>query len=544
MKKIVSLLLVLAMVMAVLPMALADAPTKLTWFVDIPSFSFNSEGWGLDRMTAELTEKFGIEVEFVTAADDSGSQLAALISADSLPDLITLGGLWDSADTNLIRQMAEAEMLLSYNDLIDTYLPEEEKAGFRSDVVAWYALADGKTYAYPNYAYSMDDLPEGLGLVANRSIIVRHDLLEKLGNPDMSTPAAFLDVCERAVKEIGTYDGLDIIGLQLYEGGSEAVSIVSQYFAVPWETEDGHAYNAFVAGTNKETYAFLNEAYRRGLILDANYSDTRDNVREKFAAGRVFAAIVAPQDFASQFVTLYEASEGEAYYECVDLHNAAGDPQTLTDISGWGYLQTVITAANKNPEGTIKMISFLVNDEGAIQMNKGWEGEHWAFQADGSIASTEEYKEASKADPTLRKRLGIGAFDLFANYAFLMQYNRVLDLEDPDDLKSYHTSDTYIKIPTQTYSYRPAQYKYDPQDERAMPVAEEKTKSNSYMTIAEAQLLTAKTPEEFEAKYAEIQKTLPTIYDMELCLAYEDDALQAGKAALSVDFFFPLYANK
>ena len=544
MKKFLSLVLAAMLVLSLMPaMSFADeAPTKITWFVNVPSFVFNSEGWGVDRMTRELQDRFGIEIEFVTAADDSGSQLATLITSDSVPDIITLPGLWSSTDTNLIRQMAEAEMLLSYNDLIDQYVPEEEKAGFRSDILAWNALADGKTYAYPNYGYSTEDLPEGKGLVPNRCIVVRADMLEKLGNPSMESPADFLNVCERAMTELGTYDGLPIIGMQLYEGGNEAVDIVSQYFAVPWESEDGQAYDQWATGANKEVYAFLNEAYRRGLVLEANYSDTRDQVREKIASGRVFALIAAPQDFATEFTTLYE-NDSNAYYVPVTLRNAAGDDPVLSDISGWGYLQTVVSSSCKDPEKVIRLISYLVNDEGAIHMNKGWEGEHWNYNEDGTISRTQEYIDAANADPTYNKKQGINSFDLFANWAFLMQFEPRLDLENPDDLKTYRTNDNYIKEPMAIYSHRPAQYKYDPNDERAMAVNEEQVKLKSYMTIAEAELLTASTAEAFEAKYAEIQQVRPTMYDQELVLAYTNDALQAGKAQLGVKFFWPPYAE-
>lgn len=542
MKKLVSMVLSLVLILTAFPFAMAESdPVKLTWFVDVPSFSFNSEGWGIDRMTAELTEKFGVEIEFITAADDSGSQLATLISADSVPDIITVEGLWDATSTNLLKQMAEAGMLLSYNDLIDQYVAAEEKKGFRSDVMAWYALADGKTYAYPNYAYSTDDLPEGTGLVPNRCIVVRADMLEQLGNPSMESPEDFLNVCERAVKEIGTYNGQNVIGMQLYEGGEEADDIINGYFAVPWETEEGQDYNQYVTGANKETYAFLNEAYRRGLILEANYSDTRDQVREKIASGRVFALIAAPQDFVPEFQSLYKEN-ADAYYVPVTLHNAKGEDPVLSDISGWGYLQTAISANCKAPDKLIQLISYLVNDEGAIHLNRGWENEQWKWNEDGTISSLDSWIEAVNADPTLTKKMGIGCFDLFSNWAFLMQFEPALDLENPDDLRTYRTGDIYVKAPMAIYSYRPAQRKYDPNDERALTVNEEKLKEKSYRTIAEAELLTAPTAEAFEAKYAEIQQTLPTIYDMELVLAYDNDALQAGKAQLGVDFFWPPYA--
>ena len=75
-------------------------------------------------------------------------------------------------------------------------------------------------------------------------------------------------------------------------------------------------------------------------------------------------------------------------------------------------------------------------------------------------------------------------------------------------------------------------------------MSEEQNKLKSYMTIAEAQLLTAATAEEFEAKYAEIQATRPAMADLELINAYQNDCLQAGKAQLGVKFFFPPYAEK
>lgn len=542
MKKLVSLLLALMLLASMTPAMAGEAPVKLTWFVDVPSFVFNSEGWGMDRMTAEFTEKFGIEIEFITAADNSGSQLATLISSDNLPDLITVEGLWNTSTTELLRQLAEAEMLVSYNELADKHLSSEEAAYFRPDVLAWYALADGKTYAYPNYAYSTADLKEGEGLAPNRAIVVRSDMWEQLGRPDMSTPAAFLDACERAAKEL-TYNELPVIGMQLFEQGNEAYDIIRQYFAVPYETEDGRLLDEWETEAGKESYAFLNEAYRRGIILESNYSDTRDQVREKIANGRVFALVAAPQDFAPQFATLYDA-DPNAFYIPMELRNTAGDEPVLGDISGWGYLQTAISANVKAPEKLIKFLSYLVSDEGAIRLNKGWEGEHWKKNEDGTISRTEEYIEALKEDVNLNKKLGIGCFDLFANWAFLMQFEPKLDLNVANDLKIYRTNDIQIKQPLSKYAHRPPQYKYDPTDERALVVNEEEVKARSYTTIALAELLTAPTAEAFEAKYQEIKQVLPTVYNRELVMQYRNDALQAGKAQLGVDFFWPPYAAK
>ncbi len=521
----------------------AQTVDKITWYLSEPSFTVNVEKWGKDRMTAEIQEKFGIEIEFVTAADDSGTQLSAYISADDIPDVITTNGIWDSSYTNLIRQMAEADMLYSYNELLETYLTEEEQANFRKDIVNWYALNDGKTYGYPSCAYSSEDVEEGQGYLPNRCIVVRADMLEQLGNPSMESPKDFLDACERAVNEIGTYEGMDIIGIQLNENGNEAYGIVSGYFAVPWETEDGQVYNTWLAGTNKETYEFLNEAYRRGLILDANYTDTRDGVKEKVAAGRVFALIAAPQDYAESMRTLLDTDEN-AYYVPVVLRNSNGDDPTLSDLSGWGYQQTIISKDCNAVDKVIKFISWLCSDEGAIQMKMGWEGETFEYQEDGLMAWTDAFKEEMESNPNAQKELGINSIPLFVNPAAHDKLVAAEDLSTWEGRRSYLTSDKALKEGMEKYSYQPMQSIADPNDPNLTKVREENTKLNSYMTIAEAELLTAKTPEAFEEKYAEIQQTLPTVCDLDLITSYSNDNLQRAKKQLGVDFFFPPYKNK
>ena len=309
-------------------------------------------------------------------------------------------------------------------------------------MIAWYALSDGKTYAYPNYGYSTDDLPEGKGLVPNRCIVVRADMLEKLGY-DATTLVdvkadEFLNMCERAVKEIGTYNDLSVIGMQLYEGGSEAADIMGQYLAMPWETEDGQYFDNLDRGREQGNLCVPERSLppRPDLWKPTTPIPAPHEFCWKTASGRVFALIAAPQDFGSQFATLYEA-DPNAYYVPVVVRNANGDDPTLTDISGWGYLQTAITSSNKAPEQTIKMVNWLLSREGAIQMNKGWEGEQWQWEDDGTISILDSWKQATNDDPTLNKRYGINAFDLYANWAFLMQFEPKLDLDNrqrPEDL--------------------------------------------------------------------------------------------------------------
>ena len=66
---------------------------------------------------------------------------------------------------------------------------------------------------------------------------------------------------------------------------------------------------------------------------------------------------------------------------------------------------------------------------------------------------------------------------------------------------------------------------------------------DSYLTIAQAALLTATSEDAFEKQYAEIQETLPTVCDLDLITSYENDCMQRGKEQMGIEFFFPPYAE-
>ena len=121
--------------------------------------------------------------------------------------------------------------------------------------------------------------------------------------------------------------------------------------------------------------------------MDYSMNFMKDLVNKPWVGLENFAKFIHDAQFVYQ-------QDNNAYYVPVTLRNAAGDDPVLGDISGWGYLQTVISASCKDPEKVIKFISYLVNDEGAIHLNKGWEGEHWNYNDDGTISRTQAYIDA------------------------------------------------------------------------------------------------------------------------------------------------------
>ena len=499
---------------------------EIDWYVDLPYWTWTGQGFGEDLTSQMIMEATGVKINFIVPASDDSEQLTAMIASNSLPDIMTVEGWWDNNSRMLTYQMAAEDYIWSFNDLMEQYCPEM-KDNIRQDVFDWYAEADGKTYLLPNFAYSTEDLSEGEQLVPNGCITIRQDLYEAIGSPDMSTPEGFLDACLKVKNEVKQYNGQDIIPIQLYEGVGSSISWLAQYFATPYEDEDGNYLYDFTQENYKEALQFLNKAYHMGLITDANFSDTRDLVNEKIASGRVFCQITAPQDFVASMQSLYDA-DPKAVYVPVVLKNSKGEDPVLQDIRGFGWLTTCVSKNAEHPEAVAKLINWLLSDEGQIATTFGKEGVTYTMQDDGKIVYTEEYEQAMAANDT--KKYGLSAMNLLSNYAFTRHYE-----SESKDPKIIATVDTYIKRPMAQYSYDfTAQgLKLDPADPRKAEMSQLSVKISEFRTSTIAELVTV-SEDSFESKYQQAVDALNGM-GLDKLIEYNNDGFQNAKKALGIE---------
>lgn len=505
---------------------------EIDWYVDLPYWTWAGQGFGEDLTSQMIMEATGVKINFIVPASDDSEQLTAMIASGELPDIMTVEGWWDSNARMLTYQMAQEGYIWSFNDLMTEYCPEMEE-NIRQDVFDWYAESDGKTYVLPNFAYSSEDLDAGEKLVPNGCITIRQDLYEAIGSPDMSTPEGFLDACLKVKNEIGQYNGQDIIPIQLYEGGGNSVSWLAQYFATPYEDENGNYLYDFTQENYKEALAFLNKAYNMGLIADANFSDTRDLVNEKIASGRVFCQITAPQDFVTPMQSLYDL-DSEAVYVPVVLRNSKGEDPVLQDIRGFGWLISCVSKNTEHPTEVAKLINWLLSDEGQIATTYGKEGVTYEWGEDGRIVYTQEYNDALAAGDV--KQYGLSAMNLLANYAFTRHYE-----PEPTDPKILATVDTWIKRPMAQYSYDYSAQglKLDPADPRKEEMSQLSVKISEYRTTAVAQMITA-SEADFDGLYQQAVDDLNGM-GLEELIAYNNDGFQNAKEALGIERSWPPY---
>ena len=168
-----------------------DTPVTLDWYVN---FSWFNGDWGGNVVSDAITDETGVAVRFASPSGNESEKLDALISADSLPDLITLGW-WEPQ----VAEMISRDMVYAYNELATQYDPAFWEVA-DPDVVEWYTKEDGNIYCYPNSFYTPKDLETYDNISSNETFLVRKDIYEAIGSPDMSTQEGFAAAVEKAAR--------------------------------------------------------------------------------------------------------------------------------------------------------------------------------------------------------------------------------------------------------------------------------------------------------------------------------------------------------
>ena len=179
-----------------------EKTVDLSWYIN---FSWFATKWGENMVSKAITKKTGCNIDFVTPSGDPNEKLDSMIASDTLPDLITLGW-WEPE----ISQMVEGDKVYALDTLADKYDTYFYKV-INDEVVSWHKADDGHLYQYPNSACSPSDYDKYDNIASNETFLVRKDMYEAIGKPDMTTPEGFVKAVKKAAKMFPTIDGKEMI---------------------------------------------------------------------------------------------------------------------------------------------------------------------------------------------------------------------------------------------------------------------------------------------------------------------------------------------
>ena len=255
----------------------AEKPITFDWYIN---FSWFARHWGDSKVSKYITEKTGVNVNFIVPAGNEAEKLNTMIAGDALPDLITLG--WYEGQ---VPMMIDSGLVYALDELAEKYDPYFFKVA-NPDKLGWYRQEDGHVYGYPNASYTPADYEKYAGkLTSNETFLVRKDLYEALGRPDMSTPKNFLNTLRAAKKKFPTVNGLPLIPFGTAEftdvGNNQLQGVLEHFLALSPE-KDGKFEDAALGLTDNPEYIswlkMLRRAHQDGLIPTDIFVDKRSQI--------------------------------------------------------------------------------------------------------------------------------------------------------------------------------------------------------------------------------------------------------------------------
>ena len=389
-----------------------DSPLTLEWYIN--SNWYNTP-WGGNAVSEAITERTGVDIRFVSPEGNEAVNLDALIAGDKLPDLVTLG--WWEPQVNVMIDGGKVYALNELADEYDTYFWEAADP----ERLKWYTQSDGNVYCYPNSSYSPSDY-EGGQISSNQTFLVRKDIYEAIGSPNMTTPEGFADAVRAAAKRYPLVDGKPLIPVGAHEfterGCDSFDKFLQNFLAIPHE-KDGEFYDRYTDPEYKRWLKMFRELGEEGLLSNEIFIDKRVQMEEKTAEGRYFCMIYQRTDMAEQQRILAEKNPDSVYIAVDGPRNAEGDMHTLPGSGLNGWTITLISKNCRDPERAIRFLSFLMSEEGQKLIALGVEGEHYRME-DGRAVLTEETERLMETDYQAYVRQ-VGANDTY----WMLQDNRM-----------------------------------------------------------------------------------------------------------------------
>lgn len=346
-----------------------DEIVTFDWYIN---YSWYNTGFGENLVSKKITEDTGVFINFITPTGNEAERLDSLISSDSLPDIITLGWWEEQVDT-----MIEKDMVYALNELADKYDPYFWKVTDDA-VVQWYTRNDGNIYCYPNSTYTPEDYETYDNIGSNQTFLVRKDIYEAIGSPDMTTPEGFKAAVEKATEMFPEVDGYPLIPIGCHSftntGCNSFDLFLQNFLAIPYE-KDGVYYDRYTDAEYIRWLKTFRELGSEGYLKNDIFIDQRTQMEEKIARGQYFCMIYQRTDMADQQKELYKKNPERIYIAVDGPKNSAGDDPMLPGAGINGWTVTFISKNCENPQKAIELFSYLISETGQELTYLGIEGE-------------------------------------------------------------------------------------------------------------------------------------------------------------------------
>ncbi len=435
----VALLLVLALVPvnAVVVSAASDA---WDWEADTSPITLKAYVHNLTAVTRwdndvnqtarTFTEKTGVTLEIVkpATAEERTNAIALMFASDDLPDLM----FQMPVDNPVVRSAIESGKLWAIDELVDQYAPKmRELPYFDQGSLTWLTEADGHCYQLCSGVYdddATDYLSKYNGLVNTDSpcLLIRTDIYDAIGRPDMTTPDNVYEALKKVKQEYpdyltlyvrNDYWGTTLFGPWLQQFGLDTWSGGEYY------VHDGRLDHPFFAPEAREAVKFLSKIAREGILSKEAFTDDSTGFVSRVNNGECASFVW------NLSMHMSKPSDESTTHEALPFLNS-----WKSNITRSGYDVILIPKSCKAPDRVIRFLEYAASEEGqqlqwwGIQGEKGQayeglvKGPHYYIDETGKATHFPEFVvERNSTWPQAQELTGTFAYRFYWSYKIKLQ---------------------------------------------------------------------------------------------------------------------------
>ncbi|MBQ3762532.1 MAG: extracellular solute-binding protein [Clostridia bacterium] len=418
MKKLLCLMLMLAMVLSIAPAFAEGAePITLTVFRGDPGDQPTED----NKIYKLIEEKFGVTFKFEFLAGDLNEKLGLMIAGEDYPDLFDGG---NSAD--LIINAGALINLLDYINPDDTPRLWEHIEPQKARLIEKDANGNDVLYIIPNYGLADGD--QIANSVGGPAFFIQKQVLAWADYPEIKTLNEYFDLLEEFILDNPTNaDGTPYTGFAILCEDWRHFCLINPVQHLMGRPNDGEVYicvteqNYEVTGNDpsepfktetfidkpyaKAYYEKLNEAFHNGLISQDTFVMNYDQYIAAISSGTVLGMFDQAWDFGTATSALIDAGMDENTYVALGL---VYDPEYVNGVEieehylngsvpnvrrGFG-----ISVKSEYAERIVAMWEEMLSNEWQLIFNWGIEGEDYYVENGRLMMTAEQYANTNDAN--------------------------------------------------------------------------------------------------------------------------------------------------
>lgn len=396
-----------------------------------PGVIDTGDGWEDSAVYKHIQEKTGVSLKFEVPAAAEAEAIGPMIAAGNYPELLTFG----STTSPYLAQMKDAGLIYNLTELSAKYAPALYDQNLITKTLrAFWSDEKQQLWFYSGFEGSDASIQAYLDIdfapTSGENIVyVRKDMLKAWGKDDVANWADFNDLLAFIHKN---YKGTDTIRL---DTGTQLEGLIGRHFLSAFGV---HLSRTYVDTTNKKILymlkdpktvdflKWLNGLYGKGIITDSMIADTQDLRDEKVNSGN-YGVIVSSSFSASNTInTTIAKNNGNTDKNYVALSQVSFNDQgyfQAETIKNKGFIPTVITKNCKNPDRAIRLLEYLLTEDGQVTGILGVEGVTWEWKDNKRVLMKDPASLiASNLSEYVAKYKVLGALTPYASQVYWAPY--------------------------------------------------------------------------------------------------------------------------